>query len=118
MWVRFDHRMCEQIQPGSSGAIQQHPLNYGSQPGFGSVIFMMRMLRQWLMVCLLALLVPATALAQTLQEAARMAAQQYNAKVLSARTITKGQNRTHEIKLLTKDGVVKTVRIPDRRPRK
>lgn len=70
------------------------------------------------MAAVVALSAPGEAYAQTLQEAARMAARQYNAKVLSARTITRGNQRIHEIKLLTKDGVVKTVRIPDRRPRK
>ena len=79
---------------------------------------MKRFFRQWLIILLLALVVPATSFAQSLQEAARQAARQYDAKVLSARTITKGQGRTHEIKLLTKKGVVKTVRIPDRRKKK
>lgn len=79
---------------------------------------MKRLLQSVLIAALLALSVPQASFAQTLQEAARMAARQYNAKVLSARTITRGQQRIHEIKLLTKDGVVKTVRIPDRRPRK
>lgn len=59
----------------------------------------------------LALSVPATSFAQTLNEAARQAARQYNAKVLSARTVQEGNKRVHVIKLLTRDGVVKTVRI-------
>ncbi|MDX1459533.1 MAG: hypothetical protein R3348_00560 [Xanthomonadales bacterium] len=79
-------------------------------------------MKQYLLTMLiamsLALAAPTAAYAQSLQEAARMAARQYNAKVLSARTINRGKQRIHEIKLLTKDGVVKTVRIPDRRPRK
>ena len=79
---------------------------------------MKRFFRQWLIVLLLALTVPATAFAQSLQDAARQAAKQYDAKVLSARTVTRGESRIHEIKLLTKNGVVKTVRIPDRRPKK
>lgn len=74
--------------------------------------------RQWLLIMLLALVLPVSAFAQSLQEAAQMAARQYDAKVLSARTISQGKQDVHEIKLLTKDGVVKTVRIPDRRPRK
>ena len=49
--------------------------------------------------------------AQTLDEAANQAARQYNAKVLSAQTVQEGGKRVHVIKLLTKDGVVKTVRI-------
>ncbi len=76
---------------------------------------MKRFLRQWLIVLLLALTVPATSFAQSLQEAARQAARQYDAKVLSARTVTRGQSHIHEIKLLTRKGVVKTVRITDRR---
>ncbi len=65
--------------------------------------------------CLLALLAwfPVTALAISLDEAAQQAARQNNAKVLSARTVDEGNRRVHEIKLLTRDGVVKTVRVPD-----
>jgi len=62
----------------------------------------------------LALAVPTGVWAQSLDEAARQAAQQYNAKVLSAQTVQEGDKRVHVIKLLTKDGVVKTVRIPVR----
>lgn len=69
-------------------------------------------------VCVLtifmALSVPTGAWAQSLDEAAAQAARQYNAKVLSARTIQQGKKRVHVIKLLTPDGVVKTVRIPVR----
>jgi len=53
----------------------------------------------------------ASAFAITLDEAARRAARQNDAKVLSARTIQQGNKRVHEIKLLTKKGVVKTVRV-------
>jgi uncharacterized low-complexity protein len=49
--------------------------------------------------------------AQTLDEAASQAARQHNAKVLSATTVKEGNKRVHVIRLLTKDGVVKTVRI-------
>jgi len=62
----------------------------------------------------LALAVPAGAWAQSLDEAAREAARQYNAKVLSAQTVQEGGRRVHVIKLLTREGVVKTVRIPVR----
>jgi hypothetical protein len=67
-----------------------------------------------LLALCLALAGPAGAWAQSLDEAARQAARQYNAKVLSAQTVQEGQRRVHVIKLLTKDGVVKTVRIPVR----
>lgn len=62
----------------------------------------------------IALATSAGAWAQSLDEAARQAARQYDAKVLSARTVQEGKQRVHVIKLLTKDGVVKVVRIPVR----
>ena len=62
----------------------------------------------------MALAMPSLAWAQSLDQAAAQAAQQYNAKVLSARTIQEGNRRVHVIKLLTTEGVVKTVRIPVR----
>lgn len=49
--------------------------------------------------------------AQSLNEAAAQAARQHNAKVLSAQTVQQGKKRVHVIKLLTRDGVVKTVRV-------
>ena len=62
---------------------------------------------------LLALALAAPAWAISLEEAARQAARQYDAKVLSARTVSDRGQRVHEIKLLTRDGVVKVVRIPE-----
>ena len=62
--------------------------------------------------------IPASAFATKLEDAAKQAARQNNAKVLSARTIQQGNNRTHEIKLLTNKGVVKTVRVPDQGQKK
>jgi len=73
---------------------------------------------QFLVALALAVAIPGPALAQSLEQAARQAAKQYDAKVLSARTIMQGKQPVHEIKLLTKQGVVKTVRIPDRRQQK
>lgn len=74
--------------------------------------------RQWkkrisalLLAGCLALAASPVAWGQTLDEAARQAASQYDAKVLSAQTVQEGNRRVHLIKLLTKDGVVKTVRI-------
>ena len=73
------------------------------------------LMNKWFIIVLLAIFmvfaVPAGAWAQTLDEAASQAARQNNAKVLSARTVQEGNKRVHVIKLLTKDGVVKTVRI-------
>jgi len=64
------------------------------------------------------MLLPVSAYAVKLEEAAKQAARQNNAKVLSARTVQQGKSRTHEIKLLTKKGVVKTVRVPDNSKKK
>lgn len=73
---------------------------------------MLRKRFQFVCVMVLALLLPVSAAAVKLDEAAKQAARKNNAKVLSARTVNKGQGRQHEIKLLTKKGVVKTVRVP------
>ena len=62
----------------------------------------------------IALATSAAAWAQSLDEAARQAAKQYDARVLSAQTVQEGNRKVHVIKLLTKDGVVKVVRIPVR----
>ena len=75
----------------------------------------MTLMKKWLMhialASILALAAIADVWAQSLDEAASQAARQYNAKVLSARTVQEGDKRVHVIKLLTKDGVVKTVRV-------
>jgi len=73
---------------------------------------------QKLCFVLLVFLMPVSAFAISLNEAAQQAARQNDAKVLSARTVQKGDSRVHEIKLLTRDGVVKTVRIPDNSKKK
>jgi len=75
----------------------------------------MTFMKKWFMhialASILTLAASANAWAQSLDEAASQAARQYNAKVLSARTVQEGDKRVHVIKLLTKDGVVKTVRV-------
>jgi hypothetical protein len=70
-------------------------------------------LRTLMVTVLMALAAASPALAISLEEAARQAARQYDAKVLSARTVNRGGERVHEIKLLTRDGVVKVVHIPE-----
>lgn len=61
---------------------------------------------------LLAFTMPGDAFAKTKEQAAQQAARQHNAKVLSAKTVQQGNKKVYVIKLLTKDGVVKTVRVP------
>ena len=72
---------------------------------------MKRYLFHMILATALALSRPAVSFAQSLDEAARQAARQHDAKVLSARTVQEGKKRVHVIKLLTRKGVVKTVRI-------
>ncbi|MEE8340181.1 MAG: hypothetical protein V3R56_08550 [Xanthomonadales bacterium] len=72
---------------------------------------MKRWLLHTILAMVLALSAPAVSFAQSLDEAARQAARQHDAKVLSARTVQEGKKRVHVIKLLTRKGVVKTVRI-------
>jgi len=74
---------------------------------------MMKRIASRVSVLLLSMTMAVTAWAITLEEAARQAARQYDAKVLSARTVNRKGERIHEIKLLTREGVVKTVRIPE-----
>ena len=68
---------------------------------------------QVLCFTLLVMTLPVSVMAISLEDAARQAARQHDAKVLSARTVQQGNRRVHEIKLLTKKGVVKTVKVPD-----
>jgi hypothetical protein len=71
---------------------------------------MMNRLTPFLLALLLGLAASPLA-AQSLEEAARKAARQYDAKILSAYTVKEGGREVHIIKLLTKKGVVKTVRV-------
>ena len=48
-----------------------------------------------------------------LKQAARQVARQYDGKVVAARTIEQNGRRIHVIRVVTKQGVVKTVRIPE-----
>ena len=73
---------------------------------------MKSVIKKFLIGLMLALVLVQSAYAISLEDAARQAARQHNAKVLSARTVQQGQQRVHVIKVLTKQGVVKTVRIP------
>jgi len=73
---------------------------------------------QKICITLLVCLLPVSAYAVKLDEAAKQAARQNDAKVLSARTVKQNGGQTHEIKLLTKKGVVKTVRVPDNSKKK
>ena len=45
-------------------------------------------------------------------DAARQAARQHDAKVLSVKEQNKNKGSDYKVKVLTKEGVVKTVRVP------
>lgn len=63
-----------------------------------------------------ALALPAAELrADTLREVAQRVARQNDARVLSARVVERGGRRFYEIRLMTRDGVVRTVRVPAER---
>lgn len=49
----------------------------------------------------------------TLKQAVQQVERQYQGKVVSARTVTQNGQRIHVIRVVTKNGVVKTVRIPE-----
>ena len=56
-----------------------------------------------------------TAYAETLREAAERVARQNDAKVVSAREVTDRNGRKiYVIRILTRDGVVRTIRVPAR----
>ena len=73
------------------------------------------MKRRLFNVLLVALLVcaafPASA-AKNKEDAARQAARQENGKVLSVKEKRQNKNAEYNVKVLTREGVVKTVRVP------
>jgi len=73
---------------------------------------MRRLLRNLFIAPGLALLLLASAWAISLEDAARMVAEEHNARVVSAHTVERDGRRVHVIRILTRDGVVRTVRVP------
>jgi uncharacterized membrane protein YkoI len=73
---------------------------------------MYRLFRQLLIALTLAATLVVSAWAITLEEAARRVAEEYDARVVSAQTVEQNGRRIHVIRIVTKDGVVRTVRVP------
>ncbi|MDZ7791643.1 MAG: hypothetical protein U5L08_14340 [Xanthomonadales bacterium] len=73
---------------------------------------MRRLLRNLLVTITLAATLMVSAWAITLEEAARRVAQEYDARVVSAHTVERDGRRIHVIRIVTEDGVVRTVRVP------
>ena len=66
----------------------------------------------YLLITLYLLTVAPMAWAISLQQAARQVAAQHNGRVVSARTENRGGKKVHIIRVVTKSGKVKTVRVP------
>lgn len=74
-----------------------------------------RIARPILIGLVLALSLPAsTAFADSLREVAERVARQHDAKVVSARVVERNGRKIYVIRILTRDGVVKTIRVPAR----
>ncbi len=73
---------------------------------------MRRMFRNLLTAVVLAAVLVAGAWGVSLEEAARKVAKDNDAQVVSAQTVERDGQRIHVIRILTRDGVVRTVRVP------
>ncbi len=73
---------------------------------------MFRLIARSFSASILAMALMASAWALTLEEAAELVARQHDAQVVSAHTIERDGRRIHVIRILTRDGVVRTVRVP------
>jgi uncharacterized membrane protein YkoI len=97
-----------------SDAIQRQGLQSGHV--FVEPWAVLSLFKRALIASILAVGLVATAWALTLEEAAERVARQHDAQVVSAHTIERDGRRIHIIRILTRDGVVRTVRVPvDRR---
>lgn len=77
---------------------------------------MTRLFSRLLITPVLAIFLAVSAWALTLEEAAERVARQHDAQVVSAHTVERDGRRVHVIRILTRDGVVRTIRVPaDRR---
>ncbi len=74
---------------------------------------MLMVWKRWVLAAAVALMASMPAWAISLEEAARKVAREHDARVLSAKTVNRNGRRIHEIKIVTKSGVVKTVRVPE-----
>jgi len=73
--------------------------------------FEVKCLGRVLLVLMLSVVLMAQAWAITLREAAERVARQHDGRVVSAQTVERNGRKIHVIRVLTKDGVVRTVRV-------
>lgn len=82
---------------------------------FSLVSFLRKPLAAAMLAVVLLLGVPVQhAHADSLREVAERVARQNDAKVISAREVERNGRKYYEIRILTRDGVVKTIRVPAR----
>ena len=72
-------------------------------------------LRRMALALVLAVMLAGQALGGSLEEAAERVARQHDAQVISAREVERDGQIIYVIRILTKDGVVRTIRVPARR---
>lgn len=72
----------------------------------------MSWLSKLIMTLIVTSILTVSAWALSLQEAAERVARQYDARVVSAKTIERNGRRVHEIRFVTRERVVRTVFIP------
>ncbi|MGB0515060.1 MAG: PepSY domain-containing protein [Wenzhouxiangellaceae bacterium] len=78
-------------------------------------VFLRKPLAAAMLAAALLFCVPVSpAYADSLREVAERVARQHDAKVISAREVERNGRKFYEIRILTRDGVVKTVRVPAR----
>jgi negative regulator of sigma E activity len=75
-------------------------------------VVVLKFLPRLLIAMLLSAMMVVSAWAISLQEAAERVARQYDAQVVSAHTVERDGRRVHVIRILTRDGVVRTIRVP------
>ena len=73
---------------------------------------MFHLIKKMLLAVTLTVVMVVSAWAISLEEAAERVARQYDAEVVSAHTIERDGRRVHVIRILTREGVVRTVRVP------
>jgi len=73
---------------------------------------MFHLIKKMLLAVVLTVVMVVSAWALSLEEAAEQVARQYDAEVVSAHTVERDGRRIHVIRILTRDGVVRTVRVP------
>jgi hypothetical protein len=107
-------RRAAGLEIGDDGRVKIDLLKFSrSSARWARIPAMGKPVKNAVMALLTTVFVSGSAWAITLEEAARQVAKEHDARVLSAKTVTRDGRRVHEIKIVTKDGTVRTVRVPE-----